>query len=268
MTALPRLVAIDLDGTLLNAAKELTPRSIAAVRKLAAAGTTVVVASGRMYRASIKPHALRLGLDTPVIAYNGALIVSPQTDQIWFEKPVAPELASEVMAWCEAEDRHLNLYFEDQLYCRKQDAWVDLYVSRTGAKPVIREDLFEWAQGKPSTKLLSISEPAEIEELLPVWRERAGDRLFVTISDPEYLEFMDPGATKGWALLNLCERLGIDPSETAAFGDSGNDQPLLEAAGYKVAMAGARESLKQIADEIAPDHDEDGVAQVIEGWLS
>lgn len=267
MTSLPRLVAIDLDGTLLDGHKRLTPRTIAAVRAVADAGVVCVIASGRMYRHSIKPYLVELGLSAPVIAYNGAVIVDGGTDQILFERPVEPALAEPVLDWCAAEDRHLQCYFDDVLYCRRPNRWSELYLARTGAEVVFREDLFEWVRGRASTKLLTIDEPPVIEALLPRWRERLDGQLYVTISEPEYLEFMDPGATKGWALRRICELLDIPPEETAAFGDSTNDLPLLEAAGHAVAMAGARPALLAAADTIAPPHEEDGVAQVLERWL-
>jgi hydroxymethylpyrimidine pyrophosphatase-like HAD family hydrolase len=130
-----------------------------------------------------------------------------------------------------------------------------------------RDDVYEFFAGRPSTKLLLLEEPGRVQELQPIWHERLGDQLYVTISDPEYLEFMSREATKGWALLRLCEHFGIDPSETAAFGDAPNDLPLIQAAGLGVAMANAREAVREAADLIAPSNEEDGVAQVIEGWL-
>ncbi|MBI2302119.1 MAG: HAD family phosphatase [Armatimonadetes bacterium] len=254
MDRLPGLVAFDLDGTLLNAAKQITPRTLAAVRALVDAGVIVVVASGRMYRSSIKPQALELGLDTPVIAYNGALIMDPRDDTVLFERPVPPELARPVIDYAAERDLHLQCYFDDTLYCRRVTPWLELYIRRTHAEPVVREDLYDWARERASTKLLIVDE--------------VGDRMVVAISEPEYVEFTDPGATKGEALRRVCAWHGIDPADSAAFGDSGNDLPLLEAAGYRVAPANARPAVLAVADEVCPHHDEDGVAQALERWLA
>ncbi|NUQ01532.1 MAG: HAD family phosphatase, partial [Armatimonadetes bacterium] len=247
--------------------KQLTPRSRAAVADLAARGTVVALASGRMYRHCMAPQVEALGLATPCICYNGAVILDPTNGQILSERPIAPELVTPVIDFAAARGLTLNLYRDDVLYIQRPTRWSELYVARTGAQPVFREDLYDWFRGSASTKMLLLDEPAEIEVLLREWQARVDGQLYVTISDPEYLEFMDPSATKGWALRRLCEHLGIDPAESAAFGDARNDLPLLEAAGYAVAMANARPELQAVADEIAPSNDEDGVAQVLERWL-
>ncbi len=264
---LPKLVALDLDGTLLNSAKQLTDRSRAAVHALAAAGTTIVLASGRMFRDCMAPQVELLGVEAPVICYNGAIVLDPASGEILSERPVPAALVTPLLEFAAATDRTINVYLDDRLYCRRPTRWTELYVGRTGAQPIFRDDLFEWFAGRSSTKVLILDEPPLIEELLLAWQARVNGQLYVTVTDPEYLEFMNPTANKGWALQTLCERLGIDPSATAAFGDARNDLPLLEAAGIAVAMANGRPELHAVADIIAPTNDEDGVAHVIEGWL-
>lgn len=264
---LPKLAAFDLDGTLLNAAKQLTPRTIAAVRALAAEGTLCVLASGRMYRDSMQPQVAALGLDAPVIAYNGAMVLGG-AGEIWYERPVGIADAQPVLDFARETGRHVNLYHGDVMYCRRPCAWSDLYTRRVGAQPVFREDLFDWFRARATTKIIVFDEPPVVEALFAQWRERVADRLYVTISDPEYLEFMDPQATKGNALRALCDRLGLAVADTVAFGDSTNDLPLLSAAGVAYAMANSRPTVLATCPRVAPHHDEDGVAQVIEDWLA
>ncbi len=265
---LPRLVAFDLDGTLLDPGKLLTARTAAALQALAARGTICVLASGRMYRNCMEPYVADLALGTPVICYNGAVILDPATGRIVSEKPVPPEVGRQVIDFAAETGRTLNIYHEDVLYCREETEWTRLYCGRTTARPTFRDDLYEWFGQRISTKLLILDHPPIIEQLCAQWQQRLDGQLYVTISDPEYLEFMNPGASKGWALRTVCEQLGVDPADTAAFGDARNDMPLLQAAGYGVAMANARPELQAVADEIAPGNDVDGVAQVIERWLS
>jgi len=264
---LPKLVALDLDGTLLNSAKQLTDRSRAAVHALADAGTTIVLASGRMFRDCMEPQVAMLGVEAPVICYNGAIVLEPATGEILSERPVAAELVSPLLQFAAETDRTINLYEDDRLYCRRPTKWTELYCGRTGAQPIFRDDLYEWFEGRSSTKVLILEEPPVIEELFVEWKTRMDGQLYVTVTDPEYLEFMNPTANKGWALHSLCDRLGIAHSDSAAFGDARNDLPLIEAAGIGVAMANGRPELHAVADIIAPTNDEDGVAQVIEGWL-
>lgn len=264
---LPKLVALDLDGTLLNSAKQLTARSRAAVHALAEAGTVIVLASGRMFRHCMEPQVAMLGVSAPVICYNGGIVLEPSTGEILSELPVPAELVAPLLQFAAETDRTINLYADDQLYCRRPTQWTELYCGRTGAQPIFRDDLLDWFAGRSSTKVLLLDEPPVIEQLFTEWQARLGGQLYVTVTDPEYLEFMNPKANKGWALRALCERLGIDPAETAAFGDARNDLPLIEAAGVGVAMANGRPELHAVADLIAPANDDDGVAQVIEGWL-
>ena len=90
-----------------------------------------------------------------------------------------------------------------------------------------------------------------------------GDTLYITKTEDEYLEFMDPAVNKGHALTEVATHLGLTASECAAFGDSFNDMPMLEWAGLGVAMASGRDELKAIAQKIAPPADDDGVAAVL-----
>lgn len=264
---LPRLVAFDLDGTLLDGDKRLTERTAQAVRALSAAGCHCLLASGRMYRDCMEPLVARLGLTTPVIGYNGALVVDPSDNTVLSENPIPADLVVELMRHADEHRRHLNLYHDDRLYCRARNHWSELYQSRTGAVTHYRDDLYTWFAGRPSTKCLLLDQPAAIARILPEFQERYSGRLHVTVSDPEYLELGNPGATKGWALRAVCERLGVPVSESVAFGDSLNDLPLLEAAGRAYAMANANPRVKAAADRIAPAHTEDGVARVLEAWL-
>mgnify|MGYP000947030299 FL=1 len=268
MPKLPKLAAFDLDGTLLNSQKVITPRTLAAVRALADTGCVCVLASGRMYRDCMEGHVAQLGLDTPVIAYNGALVLNPTSGEIWHETSVSPALCAPVLEHVRASGQHLNFYFEDRMYCPRPSEWGDLYIRRVGAKPIYRDDLYDWAAGRAATKLLIVDDPAEIERCREQFQAFYGDRLYITITEHEYLEFMNPTVSKGKALLALCARLGIDPADSVGFGDAPNDIPLLEDAGTGYAMAGARPEVLAAADAVAPGNDEDGVAQVIEGWLS
>ncbi len=267
MTALPTLAAFDLDGTLLNSAKEITPRTLDAVRALAATGCVCCLASGRMYRDCMDGYAAQLGLPSPVIAYNGAMILGPD-GEIWDETSIPAELCQPVLDEVIAHDRHLNIYHRDTMYCRRPTAWGDLYIERTGARPVYRDDVYEWFAGKTSTKLLIVDAPETISRLREEFSERYGGALYITITEREYLEFIHPDSNKGRALLALCAHFGLDPADSVGFGDAPNDIPLLELAGRGYAMADARSSVKAVADALAPSNDEDGVAQVIEGWLA
>lgn len=262
-----KLVAIDLDGTLLNRQHRLSERSRLALRRLQERGVRIILASGRMHCSSV-PFAAALGLRDPLISYNGAMVKWEQTGKILHHLPVPREAAAEVVAFAADRGLHLNLYFDDVWYVQANTPWTRLYAERTGVTPVIRPDLPEWAAGREPTKVILIDEPAVISSLLLEWRARARGRLYVTTSEPEYLEFMHPQVSKGWALRRVREYFGLAREDTAAFGDNPNDVPLLQEAGLGVAVANAHPETKAVADLVTASNDEDGVAQVIETWLA
>ncbi len=264
MPPLPyRLCAIDLDETLLQPDHTLSPRSLRAVKAISEQGVAVVFASGRMHE-SILNFAVQCGLDTPLISYNGAMVKSPNTGDLWLHDAVPAEDAVRVLDYCEMNDLHLQYYRGGRVLMKSRNPFADLYLSRTDSPYEIVPDFYHTVAPLDSTKLVIVHTPEGTERLKPFFVELFGDRLYITKTSEEYLEFMSPRVSKGKALAVVAERLGISPLETVAFGNGQNDLPLLEFAAFGVAVANARPELLAIADRIAPDYAEDGVAQVLE----
>jgi Cof subfamily protein (haloacid dehalogenase superfamily) len=263
MSSLPYdLIALDLDLTLLNDAHQISPRNRAAVLRCADAGARVVISSGRMYRCTV-PYLRLLGLDAPLITYNGAFIKHDGTGEVWLDEHLDLGVAREIVDFCRARDLNLNYYLDDDLYVATINPWAELYSARTTAPLNPVGDLRTLTDRAP-TKVLIVADPAEITrlyaELEPLYRDRA----YVTISNVEYLEFMPKGVDKGKALGVVAEHFGIPIAKTIAFGDAGNDIPLIRAAGLGVAMENAKPEAKAVAGRIAPPYDADGVAVVLE----
>jgi len=259
-------VAFDLDGTLLNSRHGLSERTSRAVRRLGASGVRMVLVSGRMHVA-MRPWAQRLGIREPLISYNGALVKGAEGEEVLYHLPVPREMAVEVVEYAVHHRLHFNLYFEDVWYVPQEGPWTRLYAERTGVRPVIVPRLGEWVTHRSPTKIILIDQPDTVERLHREWLQRAQGRLYITTSEPEYLEFLHPKVSKGAALQRVCAMLGVDCVEAAAFGDGRNDRSLLEAVGYGVAMANAHPDTKAVADYITATNDEDGVALVVEKWL-
>jgi Cof subfamily protein (haloacid dehalogenase superfamily) len=171
--------------------------------------------------------------------------------------------ARDILDYCEREGLQLNYYLNDTLFSAEETTWSDLYAARTGAVVNAIGDLHAVAD-QPPTKLLVIDEPARINRLCTEMQSRYAGRAYVTISNAEYLEFMPPGVNKGKALAVVAQYYGIPREKVIAFGDAGNDMPVIEWAGLGVAMENARPEAKAVADRIAPRYDEDGVAVVLE----
>lgn len=256
------LVALDLDYTFLNAELQISPRNRAAVQRCTELGVKVVITSGRMFRSTMR-FVRELGLETPVITYNGAFVKQESTGRVLLDEKLDLGVAREIVEFCAREDLNLNYYLDDTLYVAKITPWGELYSRRTGVPLTPVGDLRKLTD-RPPTKLLIVAEPDRIvrlrDELMPKYQ----DRSYVTISNIEYLEFMPRNADKGKALAVVADYYGIPRERTMAFGDADNDIPMIRWAGLGVAMANAGPGAREAADHIAPPYDEDGVAAVLE----
>jgi Cof subfamily protein (haloacid dehalogenase superfamily) len=260
-----KLAAIDLDGTLLDANHQIPERNAEAVESLKTRGVICVIASGRMHESTLT-FAQELGLDTPIISYNGAMVRDPKTDEIWHHLCVSAEPASRVIKFCQVNHYHLNYYLNNRLYIAERGKWANLYINQTKSHAEEIGDLTPLIGTSP-TKMILITSPEETERLQSYFQNIFGETLYITRSNPEYLEFMNPHATKAAALEMVANRLGILRQDVIAFGDGGNDKPMIEWAGMGVAMAEAKASLREVANKIAPPMAEGGLGAFIEQLL-
>ena len=253
-----RAVAMDMDRTILPSSLELSRATVRAVAAIRRAGIEPIIATGRMF-ASARPYALQLGVTAPLICYQGALVADPTTGEWLLHRPIDVPIALEVIAAVRREGFHQNVYVDDQLCVEKPTPEARTYAEHARLEMVVVGNFDTWLR-RPTTKIVVVGEPAALDDLETRLRSRFDDRLFIAKSLPIFLEVASPGVSKGVALAFVCERLGIDPAATVAFGDGANDLELLEAAGLGVAMADADPALLEIADWTVPPVAEDGVA--------
>jgi HAD superfamily hydrolase (TIGR01484 family) len=273
-----RLVALDLDGTLLDDGGNISPADAAALQGFSVAGGIVVLASGRM-TPNIRPFYDVIRIDGPTIAYNGALARDSQAagGGVVLETPVPARYADEIIEYTESERFHLNYYIGEKLYARDDPdlrRFAKLYSRQTGAVYHFLPDLEHFRCGEP-TKLIIITDPSDParpdprhrDELYGFWHARWGAEPGVMLykTNPEYLEFCHREAGKGNALLAVARHYGIDQSLTMAFGDNFNDVSMLQAAGCGVAVANANEEALAAADWASPlTNNESAVADALE----
>ena len=264
---LPKLVALDLDGTLLTSQGVLTERTACALRRLRAEGVRVVLCTGRPPRHT-KLLAAELGLSELVIAYNGAAVLNFTTGETIYRHQVPRALALEVIRTLRDRypevmlglETHHGWYLDTALFELRRpvlEARGLAFPTAYGkAENFVRDAVIKILVRHPT---LGAVELAEALSDLPV---------YATWSSRGLLEVMAEKTNKQETLAYLCEKWGIAPSEVAAFGDQNNDKEMLAWAGIGVAVANASDEAKAAADFVTNSNDEDGVAMVLERWLS
>jgi Cof subfamily protein (haloacid dehalogenase superfamily) len=226
----------------------------------------VIVATGRMFR-SVTPYLAQAELATPVVCYQGAVVADPASGRFLLHEPIPLELGREAIATLEDEGFPVNCYVHDELYVSRATPESDSYASFQQIPVHVVGDLLGWLE-EPPTKLVAIGEPEVLDGLGQRMKGRFEGRLYVAKSLPYFLEFASPAVTKASGLAFVAEHLGFEAAETVAFGDGENDVELLEWAGYAVAVANAHERVQAVADFVCPPVQEEGVAQVIERFLT
>lgn len=270
-----KLIALDLDGTLLDSQKRVSQRNLEALKRAWGMGVLLVPVTGRP--AQGLPQAV---LDLPGLRYavtsNGATIRDLQEDKFLLKKHLTPADCLEVLEACGDFDMIREVFREGVGYLTRADR--DILLDRYQGTPML-EYVLGTRRVLPGTLEEFLREdPRPVEELFfltdsPERKEELRRRLSalpkLSFADPfpRDLEVMAGGIDKGTAFLCLLEHLGIHPAETLALGDGGSDLPLLKAAGIGVAMGNALPFVQAEADWVTASCDEDGVALALERFV-
>lgn len=261
-----KLVAIDLDDTLLRDDLTISQFSMDILKEVQEAGVIVTLATGRMLP-SARPYAEQLGFDVPLITYQGALVKNVFSGDVLYNCPLSQEVASMVIQYGRKRKIHVNLYVEDKLFVERVTKAGEHYERLAGVPFTIVDDLEELLEKNLPYKMLLIDDQQvidqELEELREILRVAELDA-HLTKSKPTYLEVNHPQATKGIALKKLAECLEISREQVVAFGDSFNDLEMLEFAGYGFAVANAYPEVRAKARYTTASNNEDGVALALQ----
>lgn len=265
------LVALDIDGTLLDHDLILRDRTRRAVRAAVDRGAVVVLATGRM-ASSVRPLAEAIGLQGPLIAYQGALIRELPAPgergpgRLLHHRPLPAQVARAAVRWSTVRGLRPHLNHLERFIVPVDDPNAEDYSLFLGARAELVEDL-ETAITHPVTKVIAVAEEPLPTDILAAARAEFDGRAAPTISHPRFLEFVAPGVSKGWAVRWLARRLGIPLEQTLAIGDQRNDVEMLRAVGHGVAMAGAPAEVLAAARYLAPPVGEEGAAQILEALV-
>jgi Cof subfamily protein (haloacid dehalogenase superfamily) len=262
-SARPRLVATDLDGTLVHSDGTITARTRAVLAAAEDAGVTVVFVTGRPLRwaREVFEHVGGHGL---AIVSNGALVWDVAEDRPRVVRPIDPATGLEVCAALRAAVPDTAYAVETLAGIALEPGFVERHPVPSGARRGPVEQIFD----SPAVKLLARHEQLAPQEFWDRAEDVVGDRVEITWSSRStLLEISAHDVTKASTLGLLCAELGIAAADVVAFGDMPNDLPLLAWAGTSYAMANAHPTVLDAATHVAPPNDDDGVARVLEALL-
>ncbi len=256
-----RLVVSDVDGTLVDKQKQLTPATADAVARLEAAGVGFTIISARP-RSGMMPIADTLGLDEPMGAFNGGIVFT-RAGKVMAHHVIDPAVARGVMKLAEGQAVDRWVFADDRWYASTdQGVHVEHECVASNQRPIVTTD-FSGLLDK-ADKITFVSDDAA---LLAAMHGRAKDfaaQATIVQSQTYYLDVTALAANKGDGIAALCEAFGVGLEETAAIGDQFNDVPMLEAAGFAVAMGNAPDKVQSYADAVTRANDADGVAHAID----
>ena len=260
-----RLIAVDLDDSLLDHHQRISERNKQALRAAQEMGTHVTVATGRIPDSAM-PFIRELNVAVPVIAYQGAYIKDTMTGKTLMKYPIPMEYAHQILEKCKEDNLYTQAYVENNYFFEQECPYSQLYRRISGLKGRAVGDLRTFLKEEPA-KILIMDESERISSYFQLFREWFGGKLQVTVSKPIFLELTHIHATKGNALKQLGSMLGIPREEIIAIGDSYNDLSMIEYAGLGVAMGNAPDPVKASAQYVTSANDEDGVAEVVERFV-
>lgn len=264
-----KLVAVDIDGTLVNNQKEITTEVFEAVQEAKAAGVKIVIATGRPI-AGVQNLLAELRLNEPnnyVITFNGGLVQDTATGQELIKETLSYDDYLDLEFLSRKLQVHMHAITKDGIYTANRDIGkYTVYESNLVSMPVFYRTPEEMAD-KEIVKVMFIDEPDILDAAIAKLSSDLHDKYTLVKSAPFYLEVVKKTVSKGAAVLHLAEKLGLSKEKTMAIGDEENDRAMLEVVGNPVVMENGNPELKKIAKYITKSNDESGVAYAIREWV-
>ncbi|GFH39949.1 sugar-phosphatase [Pseudolactococcus insecticola] len=264
-----KLVAIDIDGTLVNNNREITPEVFDAVQKAKAAGVKIVIATGRPLL-GVTPILASLNLldeGDYLITYNGALVQATASGEAFIDEPLTYDDYLDIEMESRRIGTPLHSITRSAVYTHNRDiskySVNEAYITGLPLKYRSAEEM----KKHEIIKMMYIDEPEKLDETIKKLPQRFLDNYTIVKSTPFYLEILNKNASKGLAVKHLADKLGIAYEETMAIGDEENDRSMLEAVANPVVMANGNPELKKIAKYITKSNEKSGVAHAINEWV-
>lgn len=265
-----KLIAIDIDGTLLNDQRELTTEVKEAIQQADKQGVNIVLCTGRpLPGVREQLEALELFKDTDyVITYNGALVQQTKTENIIARHGLTHEDFLEIEVMARRVGSHLHSIDEKAIYTPNRDiSPYSVHESGLVNMPLKYRTPEEMTPDMNIVKMMMIDEPEILDAAIARLPQEFRDKYTTVKSAPFYFEVLNKEANKGAAVANLAQHLGIKQDEVMAIGDNENDLSMIEYAGLGVAMENALTIVKEAANALTASNEEHGVAEAIKKYV-
>ncbi|MGI9277121.1 MAG: Cof-type HAD-IIB family hydrolase [Endozoicomonas sp.] len=268
-----KLLAFDLDGTLLNSQGQILPNSREAIQDVLSRGVKVVLVTGR-HHVTTYPYHCELGLDTPAICCNGTYIMGFQPKKMFYSDPLGQDESLAILEIARKMDMHILIYVRDDMLFELKNAHVRSLQS-WGASlpehltPSIKhvDDFLKALQAAECTFKFVLSHPDQnrFDQAIETIDQMPG--ISCVRSWVNRTDVFKSGNSKGLALLRLARQWQIAPDEIIAVGDNDNDISMVSSVGLGVAMAGCTEGLKRVAGSQIGSNDKDSIARLIREYV-
>lgn len=260
-----KLIAVDVDGTLLDSNDRITEETKNAIKNCTDNGIIFTISSGRPIQGVEKLNNI-LNLDSPFITYNGAMVVMGKSKKILYEQKLSAQNANSVIKIGEKWGPTMFVWADNKLYANDINERTKKYSELANIEPVFVENLEDITTTGVS-KVLWYDEVDRINDYLGKVGSFISEDINYHTSKPMFLEFVDKNASKAIAMEKIGEYFKISKDEMIAIGDGLNDISMIEYAGLGVAMGNAHETVKRKAKFITLTNDENGVAHVINKFI-
>lgn len=260
-----KIIFTDLDDTLLNSEKKISPIDKEAIMRAQEAGIKFVLASGRptfaMYDLAKELELEKYG--SFILSFNGSIITDCKSGENIFEASLTKEDLHLMYDFAKENGVHILTYIDDEVVSESESEYIDVEVNLTKMPHNIVSN-FKEAVNKSAVKCMLLEEPSYLKSVEEKLKAKYGDRYSIAISKPFFLEVTKLGIDKGVALRKLVDKLGLKIEESIAVGDSYNDLPMLKAAGLAACVENANEDIKKVCSFVSKSNNDGGMAYLID----
>lgn len=287
-----KLVAIDLDGTLLNSYGEVSDKNKRSLKKAVEKGTKIILASGRPIM-SVKNLANEIGCNNYMICGNGAITYDIQKEEIIYNRFLEKAKVLQLIKICEENSIFYNVYTKDTILTKNLNYNILFYNQENANKPEnkktnisIVENIYEYIKNREEEDYLKITvcdndkvifgsiirklrmiKDVDVLDVAHMSRKMIKDGTEKVLMEYYYTEITNTNVDKWQAIENLIQKLQIKKEEVIAIGDNINDAEMVKNAGLGIMMQNSAPYIKEMADVVVSDNDNDGVAEAIEKYI-